>query len=186
MGKCIVVTAPSGSGKTTLIKRLIKETPSIEFSVSHTTRQKREGETDGRDYHFVSESDFLAMIARSEFLEWAQVHSGYYGTALSELEKVKATNLILDIDVQGAMTLRSRKQEALYVFIKPPSLAVLRERLTARHTDKPEEIDLRMWNAKREMEYIEHFDVVVVNDDLEHAYAEFSGAVRHYIGEAGI
>ncbi|MEK6796971.1 MAG: guanylate kinase [Spirochaetota bacterium] len=186
MGKCIVVTAPSGSGKTTLIKRLLSETPSIQFSVSHTTRPKRDGETDGRDYHFTAESDFLAMIARGEFLEWAQVHSGYYGTALSELAKVETTNLILDIDVQGAMTLRARKQEALYVFIRPPSLAVLRERLTARHSDKPEEIDLRMWNAKREMEYIEHFDVVIVNDVLERAYAEFSGAIRHYLGEAGI
>lgn len=183
MGSLVVVTAPSGAGKTTLIKRLLDDIPTLMFSISHTTRPKRETEVDGKDYHFVTRETFEEMIDNNEFIEWAKVHNEYYGTSYKELMKTVAedNDIILDVDVQGAMALRDKKQRAFYVFIKPPSIEVLKDRLENRQSESSESLELRIWNAKRELAYAPQFDKVIVNEIVDKAYQEFKEAVLDYL-----
>lgn len=170
-GGLFILSAPSGAGKTTLIRALLAEVDdgSIHFSVSHTTREPRPGEVDGRDYHFVSEENFRQMIADDEFLEWAQVHSNYYGTAKAEvLGRLEAgQDVILDIDVQGAERLSHQFPEAHTVFILPPSMQELRRRLVERGLDEAGEVarrlDVSLWEIRRYTEY----DYVIINQDAE-------------------
>lgn len=188
MGKIIVVAGPSGCGKSTLIKRLMKEIPSLSFSVSHTTRPIRDGEEEGIDYHFIDGDKFQEMIEKKEFVEWANVHGKLYGTSFAELNRFEETSgkhLVLDIDVQGAMALKDRKQEAKYIFIKPPSIEELKKRLEKRQSENEESLKLRVWNAKREIEYAQQFDNVIVNDELEKAYSEFKTVIEDYINNNG-
>lgn len=182
MGSLIVITAPSGAGKTTLIKRYMANAPSARFSVSHTTRAPRANEVNGKDYYFVTEDEFRAMIANNEFLEWAEVHKQLYGTSVKEVENAinGEDTVILDIDVQGALALMDRKDEALFMFIEPPSPEALKERLIQRGTDSEEQIAERLWTAKREIEYKERFAVVLMNDDLETTYKAFKDAIDRY------
>lgn len=182
MGNVIVVCGPSGCGKTTLIKRLMKEDPSFSFSVSHTTRTPRETEENGVDYHFVSDSDFDIMIEEDAFIEWANVHGAKYGTSYEALNPaIKGdADIILDVDVQGALSLQDRRIEALYIFVSPPSFDALKERLEGRGSEDEESLKLRLWNAKREMEYTPKFSKVVVNDNVDTAYEEFKSGVYDY------
>lgn len=170
-GGLFILSAPSGAGKTTLIRALLAEVDdgSIHFSVSHTTREPRPGEVDGRDYHFVSEENFRQMIADDEFLEWAQVHSNYYGTAKAEvLGRLEGgQDVILDIDVQGAERLSHQFPEAHTVFILPPNMQELRRRLVERGLDEAGEVarrlDVSLWEIRRYTEY----DYVIINQDAE-------------------
>lgn len=169
--KVAIFSAPSGSGKTTVVKHLISKFPSLEFSISATTRQPRGAEVDGRDYYFLSEEEFKARIAEGQFVEYEQVYQGsYYGTLKSEVERIWGNgNIILfDVDVKGGVNLKNYfGDNALSVFIQAPSPEELRRRLVKRGTDSPEAIDRRVAKAAEEMEYADKFDVVLINDDLD-------------------
>lgn len=177
-GKILLISGPSGSGKSTLIKRLIVEFgDELYFSISSTTREMREGETDGVNYHFISESEFRAGIDRGEFLEWANVHGKFYGTSLkavmSELERGKT--VLFDIDVQGYEIVRGKvpRSELASVFITTPSLSELRVRLQARGSNADTDIALRLQNAQEEMKRLGEYDYLIINDRLEQAYENF-------------
>ncbi|HWT03260.1 MAG TPA: guanylate kinase [Pyrinomonadaceae bacterium] len=170
-GMLVVVSSPSGGGKGTLIRRALKNVPNLGYSVSFTTRGPREGETDGQHYFFVSEQEFRRMIEAGEFLEWAVVHGNLYGTAYSQIERERAAgrDIILEIDVQGAASVRRMAQDATSVFILPPSFEVLRERLSARGTEREDDLNLRLRNSVEEVEHYREFQYVVINDDAQRA-----------------
>ena len=169
-GSLFVVSAPSGAGKTTILQRLLAELPALRFSVSHTTRQPRHGESQGKDYHFVSRQQFEAMRDDNIFLEWAEVHGNFYGTSRSAVEEIMAAgiDIILDIDVQGARQVAA-KIKAVSIFISPPSRDELRRRLTERGTDTEQTINLRLENAGKEMDAAAAYQHIIVNDSIEEA-----------------
>ena len=174
--RLVILCSPSGSGKTTLARRLIEDpdVPGIHFSVSHTTRPPREGEVDGRDYHFVDAARFRALVEAGGFAEHATVHGNLYGTAIEEIDRIRATPgaraLVFDIDVQGARQLAGRYPDALRIFILPPSLAELERRLRGRGTESPEDLALRLENAVGELRRHGEFDHLIINDDLDEAH----------------
>lgn len=172
-----VVSGPSGCGKSTLIKLVRAARPDVRFSVSHTTRSRRETEAEGRDYYFIDPPRFRAMIRRRAFLEWAVVHGAYYGTSRAELGKGKDGDLILDIDVQGARQVRKRVASAVTIFVLPPSFAALRDRLLARGQDSPEAIAERLETARREARECPEFAHVIINDDLNEAADELASII---------
>jgi guanylate kinase len=180
MTTVFIVSAPSGSGKTTLVSRLLASLPGLMFSVSYTTRKPRGDEVDGRSYRFVSRPDFEAMIARGEFLEWAEVFGNYYGTHRGILEEAQAQgkDLVLDIDVQGARQLRSRIPEAVSVFILAPSRQILEHRLRARGEDREDVIERRLRDAAEEIRNYSRYDYVLINRDLDDSDATLSAIVR--------
>jgi len=173
-GRLFVISAPSGAGKTTLIKQVLKKYPAVSYSVSHTTRPPRPGETHGKDYYFINESEFVDMIDADLWLEWARVHGHYYGTSrtfvANHLEK--GNPLLLDIDVQGASQIMASGLDPVSVFIMPPSLEALRRRLENRGTDTAQTIARRLKNAEQEISQKHMFQYVLVNDDLETASAQ--------------
>lgn len=173
-GNLLVITAPSGGGKSTLIARLCKSVPSIGFSVSYTTRQPRAGEEHGREYFFVSESEFLEMRDRGEFLEWALVYGNYYATHRRVVEEILARgeDVLLDIDVQGAQQVRGLMPEAVLIYILPPSFEVLGERLKKRGLDSDEAIERRLRIAREEVKVCKDFDYCIINDNLDRATNE--------------
>jgi guanylate kinase len=170
-GLLFIVSAPSGTGKTTLVERLVEHTPSLKMSRSYTSRAAREGETDGVDYNFVTRSKFEAMAAAGEFLEWAEVFGNLYGTGASDTETVLAAghDVVLVIDVQGARKVRARGIETTTVFVMPPSMAVLEQRLRGRSKDSETEIQRRLQVARDEVAAFAEYDFVVVNDELTSA-----------------
>ena len=180
MTTIFIISAPSGSGKTTLVSRLLASVPGLLFSVSYTTRKPRGDEVDGESYHFVSRGEFEAMIARDEFLEWAEVFGNYYGTHRGILEEAQAQgkDLVLDIDVQGARQLRSRIPEAVSVFILAPSRQILEQRLRARGEDREDVIERRLRDAAEEIRDYNRYDYVLVNRDLDESDATLSAIVR--------
>lgn len=169
----IVISGPSGSGKSTLINRLVSEHRDIVFSVSHTTRAKRESEIYGKHYHFVSEEKFREMIAHNEFAEWAKVYQNFYGTSRDEIEQKSGNekNLVLDLDVQGAANIKREFPSALFVFIVPPNLAELKKRLVAREKVIDSHIETRLKTAIKELKQYHLYDYTVINDKVEEAYA---------------
>ena len=170
-GLVVVITAPSGSGKTTIYKKLLKNRSDISFSVSYTTRKRRKEETDGVDYYFIGREAFKEKIARGDFTEWAEVHGDLKGTDRSHLEqRLNGSNAcILDVDVQGALNIMKEFPEALSIFIIPPNLEELKRRLEGRGTENDEALRIRLNNAKKELEYRDRFQYIVVNDALETA-----------------
>ena len=170
----LIVSSPSGAGKTTLCRRLRSEIDTLRFSVSHTTRAVRGAEVDGRDYHFVDVPAFKRMIAEGSFAEWARVHDNFYGTSRAEIERARATGsgIIFDIDHQGARQIKAAYPGAVGVFILPPSMAELERRLRGRGTETEERAARRLANARGEIEHYGIFDYVVVNDELDRAYAD--------------
>lgn len=173
-----VVSGPSGCGKSTLIQRVMDKIPGLRFSVSHTTRPPRPSEKDGVDYHFISEAKFARMVRDGRFVEWAVVHGHSYGTSLAELRRAdRGTDLILDIDVQGARQVRERIPGAVLVFIMPPSAEELERRLLARGQDEPEAVARRLKDARAEIREYARFDFVVVNDELDKAVEELVAVV---------
>jgi guanylate kinase len=181
-GDLFIVSSPSGGGKTTLIRRLLADPPGapLHFSVSHTTRSMRAGESDGREYHFVPVEAFQKMVQREEFLEHNEVHDNIYGTSKTEvLPRLAAgQDVILDIDVQGARDIRRVYPEAVAIFIVPSSPAELERRLTGRGLDGIESIQKRLINAARELQEVSEFQYVIVNDDLDRATLELQSIVR--------
>jgi guanylate kinase len=164
-----VISAPSGSGKTTLVQKLIASFSDLRFSVSYTTRAPRGGERDGVDYHFVTRGEFQEKIRSEELLEWAEVHGNLYGTSKPETERIRAEgqDILLDVDVQGADQVRKAEPEAVTMFVMPPSLQVLEERLRGRKQDSPEVIEGRLAGARREIDRYRDYHYVLVNDEIE-------------------
>lgn len=179
-GNLYVVAAPSGTGKTTLVRLLLKQEPNVQLSISFTTREPRLGEESGREYHFVSVADFCLMIARGDFLEWAEVHGNFYGTSkkwiADQLES--SADVLLEIDWQGAQQVRSIFPDAIGIFILPPSLEELERRLTGRGSDNAEVINRRLAAAQAEMRHVGEFDYVIINDCLEQALSDLRALVR--------
>jgi guanylate kinase len=170
-GLLFIVSAPSGTGKTTLVERLVEHTPGLKMSRSYTSRVAREGETDGVDYNFVTRPKFEGMAAAGEFLEWAEVFGNLYGTGASDTETVLASgyDVVLVIDVQGARKVRARGIETTTVFVMPPSMAVLEQRLRGRSKDSETEIQRRLQVARDEVAAFAEYDFIVVNDELTSA-----------------
>ncbi|QBQ39644.1 guanylate kinase [Sphingobacterium psychroaquaticum] len=185
-GKLIIFSAPSGAGKTTIVKRLLeKHSDKLAFSISASTREPRTGEVDGKDYYFVSKEDFLHKIAKQEFIEFEEVYAGtFYGTLRKEVERIWAMgkSVIFDIDVVGGLRLKSKfPEEALAIFVNPPSFDVLKERLRGRGTDSEEKLQERFAKAELELSYADKFDVVLNNFELEVACAEAEEMVLTFL-----
>ena len=178
-GIALVICAPSGTGKTTLTKRLIAEFPRFAFSISCTTRAPRPGEVDGRDYNFISPEEFKQRRDAGFFAEWAEVHGNYYGTLRRTIEEQlqAGRDLVLEIDWQGAQQVRKAFPQAIGIFILPPSLPTLKERLAGRGTDSTEVIARRFAAARDEMRHVDEFEYVIINDDLQQALANLRSVV---------
>lgn len=178
-GNVIIVAAPSGGGKTSLVKMLVDSLKNVEVSVSHTTRKKRPGETDGKDYFFVDEAQFKSIIAENGFIEYAQVFNHLYGTSVAQINNrlTAGVDVVLDIDWQGAQQIRKLFPEAISIFILPPSLTALQERLQKRQQDNEQVILERMRRAQDEMSHYSEFDYLIVNDDFATAAKELQSIV---------
>ena len=179
-GQIFIVSAPSGSGKTTLLRKLLKEDARLRFSVSYTTRKPRGRERNGKEYFFVSETEFEAMIDRGQFLEHAKVFGNYYGTSREYVEEciTAGTDLLLDIDTDGAAQVRRQRPEAVAIFIMPPSFQALEQRLEQRHLDSAETIRQRLdWASREEIHQFRHYDYVVVNDLLSRSHDQLRSIV---------
>jgi guanylate kinase len=185
----VIISSPSGAGKTTLTRDLLASFSDLTFSVSHTTRRPRPNEVDGNDYHFVDRARFDALVQEDAFVEWAQVHGNCYGTALSELSRARAQGkkgVLFDIDYQGARQIKAVRPDTVSVFVLPPSMDALKQRLRSRAADDDATIERRFNNARTEIEHYGLFDYIIVNDDLEEAklrmraviYAERSRRTR--------
>ncbi len=188
-GKLIIFSAPSGAGKTTIVRHLLSKHPDkISFSISASTRPPRENEVDGQDYYFISKEEFLHRVAKKEFIEFEEVYSGtFYGTLRSEVERIWATgkHVIFDIDVEGGLHLKRKfENRALAVFVQPPSLDILVQRLRGRGTDSEEKLGERIVKAEKELGYAGRFDVILKNDDLEVACAEAEQLMLRFLSTA--
>ncbi|HRR09836.1 MAG TPA: guanylate kinase [Rhodothermales bacterium] len=182
--KIVVLAAPSGSGKTTIAKALLAQFPLMRFSVSATTREKRPYEQDGHDYFYLNEADFRAKIVAGAFVEYEEVYPGlFYGTLRSEIERIATSGIaLLDIDVEGAQNVKALYGDhVLTLFVKPPSLEALRERLVARGTETAESLERRLKKAAYEMSFADKCDVVILNDDLDRAVAEAMAHVHQFM-----
>jgi guanylate kinase len=178
-GTLFVVSSPSGGGKGTIIRHVLEDVGNLSYSVSYTTRAPRQGEVDGREYFFVSRETFDEMVAAGEFLEWACVHGNLYGTAKNQvIEETNAgADIILEVDVQGAASVRQLLMDSASIFILPPSYEVLKQRLIARGTDSPEELAVRLRNAPDELKQYSAFDYVIINDEIERASAQLASII---------
>lgn len=184
-GKLIIFSAPSGAGKTTIVKHLLQKGFNLEFSISATSRQPRHTETHGKDYYFLSAEEFLAKVENDEFLEWEEVYKGTsYGTLKSEVERIRkeGNNVVFDVDVVGGLNIKKYYgDEALAVFVQPPSVEELRNRLVGRSTDSEDKIAMRIAKAEHELTFAPQFDVVITNDDLQVAFAEAERIITEFI-----
>jgi len=178
-GMLFVVSSPSGGGKGTIIRRVLEVVENLSYSVSYTTRAPRPGEVNGREYFFVSRDIFEEMRAAGEFLEWACVHGNLYGTAKRQIAEETAAGLdiILEVDVQGAASVRQLLMDSVSIFILPPSPEVLRQRLLARGTDSAEELEVRLRNAPEELKQYSAFDYVIINDEIERAAHQLASII---------
>jgi guanylate kinase len=185
-GKLIIFSAPSGAGKTTIVRYLLDRNLNLEFSISATSREMRHTETDGKDYYFLTPEEFRSKIKNHEFLEWEEVYQGtFYGTLKSEVERIrsKGMNVIFDVDVVGGCNIKKQYgNDALAVFVRPPSVEELRNRLITRSTDAPEVIEKRIAKAEFELTFADQFDVIIVNEVLEKAFQEAEKCVKEFVG----
>ena len=185
-GKCIIFSAPSGAGKTTIVKYLLRNVNNLVFSISAASRQPRGREVNGLDYHFFSVTEFKSKIENNDFVEWEEVYNNnFYGTLKSEVEKAWADGktVVFDVDAIGGINLKKIfGNNALSIFIKPPSLFVLEQRLKNRRTETPEQIKMRLDKANEELTHADVFDYVLLNDNLEKACAEIKSEIETFIG----
>ncbi|MGH7909128.1 MAG: guanylate kinase [Thermodesulfobacteriota bacterium] len=174
-----VVSGPSGSGKTTLTRRVIKMVENLRFSVSFTTRLPRPDEVDGIDYRFISENEFDEMVKNNRFAEWAIVHGYHYGTPIEELEKMRSSgvDLLLDIDTQGAKSIRNLYGSGVYIFVTTSSFEVLKERLIKRHGEGMVEITRRIEDSRNEMDEIKSYDYIIINDSIDEALDKLTAVI---------
>jgi len=183
-GKLIIFSAPSGAGKTTIVHWLMKQIPDLAFSVSATSRPKRSGETDGKDYRFLSVEEFKKKIRENAFVEWEEVYENqFYGTLISEVERLRkeGKHVVFDVDVKGGMNIkRLYGNDALAIFVQPPSIEELKRRLSLRNTDDEESINKRVKKAGYELQHAKHFDVVIINDNLEKAEQKTLEVVKEF------
>ncbi len=186
-GKVIIFSAPSGAGKSTIVAHLLKKFPQLEFSISATSRLPRGAEQNGVEYYFFSSDEFKTKVEQGEFIEWEEVYAGTcYGTLKSEVDRIWAKNnvVVFDIDVVGGVNVKKLfGDNALSVFIQPPSVEELRNRLVGRATDTPEAIEKRVAKASHELTYADKFDVVLINDDLQTAFDESVGIVSNFLSK---
>ena len=186
-GKLIIFSAPSGAGKTTIVQHLLTKFPELEFSVSATTREPRGNEQNDKAYHFISKEEFLHLIAKKQFVEFEEVYSGtFYGTLRTEIERIwkKGKVVIFDIDVEGGLHLKRKYDgNAMAIFVQPPSLEVLKERLVGRGTDSEEKLKERFAKAEKELNYAPKFDIILKNHDLQTACNEAEILVKHFIAK---
>ncbi len=184
-GKLILFCGPSGSGKTTIVHHLLKNNSRLSFSVSATTRSKRDMETDGIDYHFLSVEDFKKKIEQDEFIEWEEVYkNGFYGTLKSEVEKIWKQNkvAVFDVDVEGGLKIKDKfKENLLAVFVKPPTIDDLHSRLKARETETPGSLQARIAKSEHELTYASRFDHILINDDKEKAFKEAQILINDFL-----
>lgn len=181
--KLVIVAAPSGAGKNTFIDKALTLFPQLRDVTTFTTREMRKGESEGDPYHFVSEKEFKKLIDQEFFVEWAKVHIYFYGTPWDELRWnwARKRAVIMDIDVQGAQTFREKFPQCLTVFIQPPSLDVLKERILNREGKLPADIDVRMQSAEAEMKRASEFDVKIINDNFDIAFKQFETVLANYL-----
>jgi guanylate kinase len=186
-GKLIIFSAPSGAGKTTIVRHLLEKFPNLSFSISATTRELRGSEKHENDYYFITKEDFLHRVARQEFVEFEEVYSGtFYGTLRSEIERIwnEGKHVIFDIDVEGGLRLKRKyEDDALAIFVQPPSLEVLKERLSGRGTDSEEKLQERYIKAEKELKYADKFDVILKNYDLGTACKEAEKLVTDFLNK---
>jgi len=177
-GKLFIISGPSGAGKGTICKRLIDETK-VEISVSMTTRQPREGEVEGKSYYFTTKEDFLKKVEADGFLEWAEVYGNYYGTPKAKVDEKLAAGIdvVLEIDIQGALNVKEVYPDGIFIFILPPSMAELRKRITGRGSETEESLKLRLSQTLKEVSYIDKYDYCVVNGELEEAVTRVKSIV---------
>jgi guanylate kinase len=182
-GKLVVLSAPSGAGKTTIAREILKRIPTLRFSVSATTRAKRDGERDGYDYYFMTRHQFTTGVNSGLFVEWEELFGNMYGTLKSEVEKAlrKGDHLLFDVDVKGALSIKRQYPEALLVFIMPPSVEELKERLAGRKTEDSEALRKRLDRVPMELEQRKAFDRIVTNNALDSAVTEVEAIVRHHL-----
>lgn len=178
-GSLFVLSGPSGAGKGTLRKRMFQRVSGIRFSISCTTREPRDGEQEGIDYRFITTEDFLSRLGKGDFLEHADVHGHFYGTLRDDVLDVleAGDDILLEIDVQGALQVRDKMPESVLLFVAPPSFEELEQRLRDRGTESEERLQIRLRNARWEMEKASLYDFVIINDDLERAAAELEGII---------
>ena len=178
-GTLFVVSSPSGGGKGTIIRHVLDVVDNLSYSVSYTTRAPRPGEVDGREYFFISRETFNEMVSAGEFLEWACVHGNFYGTSKSQIieETLRGADIILEVDVQGAASVRQLLMDSVSIFILPPSYEVLKRRLIARGTDSPDELELRLRNAPEELKQYSAFDYVIINDEIDRAAGKLASII---------
>ncbi len=186
-GLLVVISGPSGVGKSTVVKELLRNNPSYKLSISFTTRKKRSNEKEGRDYFFISENEFYEKIRNREFLEWANVHNSYYGTPIKFVRDhlCKGDVVILEVDVQGAATIKENiskglidSTNAVFIFLIPPSVDILAFRLRRRKTEKKDEMEQRLKNAISELQVMEKYDYIVVNDKVESAAEKINAIIK--------
>ena len=186
-GKLIILSAPSGSGKTTIVHRILASRTDVEFSVSACSRFKRSNEIDGKDYYFFTTEEFQQRIKKNEFLEWEEVYKGtYYGTLKSEVEKIrnKGKHVIFDVDVVGGLNIKKyANNDALALFIMPPSIEELENRLRNRSTETEETLKKRVEKASYELTFADKFDKIIINDNLEKAVQETLHILTHFLGK---
>ena len=178
-GTLFVVSSPSGGGKGTIIRHVLAVVDNLSYSVSYTTRAPRQSEVDGREYFFISRDTFDEMVAAGEFLEWACVHGNFYGTSKEQImrETAAGADIILEVDVQGAASVRQLLMDSVSIFILPPSYEVLRQRLIARGTDSAQELEVRLRNAPEELKQYSSFDYVIFNDEIDRAATQLASVI---------
>ncbi len=184
-GKLLIFSAPSGSGKTTLVRYIMQHVDDLSFSVSATSRKIRAGEKDCKDYYFLSANEFRKKISDNEFVEWEEVYTDkYYGTLKSEVERIrnKGQNVIFDVDVIGGVNIKKMfGDDALAIFVMPPSIEILKQRLIDRGTDTDDDIKIRIDKAEYELSFADKFDIVIINDNLEKAQKEIVDVVKQFV-----